>query len=92
VAEIKVSADKKVSGQVKTSGIDGTAAHIHLGAPGEKGPPVVTLTKDADGVWKVPADSTLTDDQYAEYKAGKLYVNVHSANNKGGEIRGQLQP
>ena len=33
----------------------------------------------------------LTEAQYESYKAGKLYVNVHSARNPGGEIRGQLK-
>jgi hypothetical protein len=92
VAEIKVSADKKVSGAVKTTGVEGTAGHIHLGAPGEKGPPVITLDKGSDGAWTVPEGATLNDEQYAAYKAGKLYVNIHSAANKGGEIRAQLKP
>lgn len=87
-----VSADKVLSGGVKTSGIQGTAAHIHAGAPGEKGPPVITLAQASDGGWAVPADSKLTDEQYAALKAGKLYVNVHSADHKPGEIRGQLTP
>ena len=92
VAEIKVSADKKVSGAVKTTGVEGTAGHIHLGAAGEKGPPVITLDQGSDGTWTVPEGATLNDEQYAAYKAGKLYVNIHSAANKGGEIRGQLKP
>lgn len=92
VAAISIGKDRKVSGHVSTSGVDGTAAHIHIGAPGEKGPPVVTLAKGTDGAWNVPADATLSEEQYAAYLAGKLYVNVHSAANKGGEIRGQLKP
>jgi hypothetical protein len=91
-ASITVKPDKSISGVIKTSGIEGTAAHVHLGAPGQSGPPVVTLTKGADGTWTIPAGSTLTDDQYASYKAGDLYVNVHSDAHKPGEIRGQLKP
>jgi hypothetical protein len=81
---IKIAADK--------SGIEGTVAHIHVGAPGKAGPPIITLTKNADGSWSVPAGSKLTDEQFANFKAGELYVNVHSAEHKAGEIRGQLKP
>lgn len=89
---IKIADDKSVSGSVKTSGIEGIAAHIHLAPKGQAGPPIVTLEKGADGVWSVPAAAKLTDDQYASFKAGNLYVNVHSAEHKPGEIRGQLAP
>ena len=89
---ITIAADKSVSGTIKTMGIDGTVAHIHVGAPGQSGPPIITLNKGADGVWSVPAGSKLTDDQYASFKAGNLYVNVHSAAHKAGEIRGQMKP
>ena len=91
-ATISVAADKKISGTVKTAGVEGVAAHIHTGAAGEKGPPVITLTKGEGGTWTVPADTVLTEEQYAAYKAGKLYINIHSAANKGGEIRGQIKP
>jgi len=89
---INIKKDRLVSGSIKTSGIDGTMAHIHLGAPGASGPPIITLEKGADGVWSVPAGSKLTDEQYASFKAGNLYVNVHSAEHKPGEIRAQLKP
>lgn len=89
---ITIGADKAVSGSVKTNDIEGTAAHIHLAAAGKNGPPVITLIKGSDGEWKVPAGAMLTDAQLASYKAGDLYVNVHSAANKGGEIRAQLKP
>jgi len=90
---LKIAAkDKSVSGTIKTSGIDGTAAHIHVGAPGKSGPPIITLVKGADGTWSVPPDSKLTDEQYANFKSGNLYVNVHSAEHKPGEIRAQLEP
>jgi CHRD domain len=89
---ITVGSDKSISGSITTSGVEGTAAHIHLGAPGKNGPPIITLTKTSENVWSVPAGATLTDEQYQSYKAGELYVNVHSAANKPGEIRGQLKP
>jgi hypothetical protein len=89
---ISVGDDKSVSGSVTTTGITGVAAHIHLAAPGKNGPPIITLTKSSDTVWTVPAGSKLTDEQYASFKAGDLYVNVHSAAPRGGEIRGQIKP
>jgi hypothetical protein len=89
---IKVSRDGAVSGSIKATGVDGIAAHIHVGAPGQAGPPIITLDKGADGVWSVPAGSKLTDEQLASFKAGNLYVNVHSAEHKPGEIRAQLKP
>ena len=90
---IKIGDDKTVSGKITTSGIEGTMAHIHEGAaPGQNGPPIITLEKGADGSWSVPAGSKLTDEQYDAFKAGRLYVNVHSAEHKGGEIRAPLKP
>lgn len=89
---ITVGADMSVSGSVATEGVEATAAHIHIGATGKNGPVIVPLVKSSDNVWSVPAGAKLTDAQYASYKAGDLYVNVHSAKYKGGEIRGQLKP
>lgn len=88
---IAIKDDKSVSGSVKTKDIVGVAAHIHLAAAGKNGPPIITLVKTSEDIWTVPDGSKLTDEQYAAFKAGDLYVNVHSAANKGGEIRGQLK-
>ncbi len=89
---ITVNADKTVSGTIVTTGLVATVAHIHLGAEGKKGPVVISLVKSGESGWSVPSGSRLTDEQYASYKAGNFYVNVHTAENKDGEIRGQLKP
>jgi CHRD domain-containing protein len=90
--KITIGADKSVTGSVKTKGVMGTAAHIHEAPPGKAGPPIITLTKSGDDTWTVPDGSKLTDEQYEAFKAGNLYVNVHSAEHKPGEIRAQLKP
>ena len=89
---IVVKADKSVTGSIKTTGMTGTMAHVHLAEPGKNGPPIITLTKTADDTWSIPAGTTLADEQYKSYKDGNLYVNVHSAAHPGGEIRTQLKP
>lgn len=90
---ITVAADGSVSGSVTTTGVEGTMAHIHM-APGKNmnGPVIVPLTQTSPGVWAVPAGAKLTPEQMQAYAAGHLYVNVHSAQHKGGEIRADLMP
>jgi hypothetical protein len=88
---IRVASDGAVSGSVSTSGVQGTMAHIHQGAKGRNGPVIIPLTKQGD-TYTVPAGAKLTDAQMQAFKNGDLYVNVHTNANKGGEVRGQLQP
>lgn len=89
---IEVAADGAVSGKIRTHGIKGTMAHIHAAAPGKNGPPIISLAPGPHGTWVVPAGSKLSPDQYKEFLAGHLYINVHSDSHPGGEIRGQLKP
>jgi len=86
-----IGSDGSVKGSVTTTGVQGTAAHIHQGAKGQNGPVIVPLTKNGD-TYTAPDGAKLNEAQMSAYKAGNLYVNVHSAANKGGEIRAQLQP
>jgi len=86
-----VADDGSVSGSVTTTGVAGTMAHIHQGARGQNGPVIVPLTKNGD-TYTAPAGAKLNEAQMSAFKAGNLYVNVHSAANKGGEVRAQLNP
>jgi CHRD domain len=89
---ITVAADGSVSGSVKVTGVAATMAHIHVGAAGKNGPVLIPLTQTAPGEWSVPAGAMLNAEQMKSYKAGELYVNVHSEANKGGEVRAQITP
>jgi hypothetical protein len=88
---IRVNADGTVSGSVTTTGVQGTMAHIHQAAKGQNGPVIIPLTKSGD-TYTVPAGAKLSEAQMKAFKEGNLYVNVHTARNKGGEVRGQLEP
>jgi CHRD domain len=84
-------ASKKLSWKVTYSGLSGpaTAAHFHGPAEAGKNAGVAVAIPNAG---KSPAEgnATLTDAQAADLMAGKYYVNVHTAANPAGEIRGQV--
>jgi hypothetical protein len=65
-----------------------TAAHIHNGAAGTNGPVVVPFAVTPS---PITGSTTLTDAQVQQLAAGTWYVNIHTAANPGGEIRGQLR-
>jgi hypothetical protein len=92
IAMITVGADRSMIGNVTITGMTVTVAHIHDAAAGANGPIIVPLTRTADNVWSVPAGTRLTDAQYESYKAGNLYLNIHSEAHRSGEIRGQIKP
>src|ERR1700681_961031 len=85
------AATKKLTWKVTYSGLSGpaTAAHFHGPAEAGKNGGVAVAIPNATSS---PAEgsATLTDAQAADLTSGKYYVNVHTAANPGGEIRGQV--
>jgi hypothetical protein len=83
------TASKKLSWSGSYSGLSGpaTAAHFHAGEKGKNGGVAIPI---APATSPLKGEATLNDAQAADLMAGKLYVNVHTAENKAGEIRGQL--
>jgi hypothetical protein len=64
------------------------AAHIHLGAMGKAGNVLVPLCGPCKS--GVSGSAPLTAALKRDFTKHLLYVNVHTAKNPGGEIRGQL--
>ena len=84
------SDSKKLSWKGSYSGLTGpaTAAHFHGPAPAGKNAGV--MVPIAPNTSPLEGSATLTDAQAKALMDGDMYVNVHTAANKGGEIRGQL--
>ncbi|REK74316.1 CHRD domain-containing protein [Paenibacillus paeoniae] len=84
-----------------------TAAHIHLGRPGENGPVVAFLfgpNNQGISFRRGVITGTLRDSDLVgplagssirrlirEFERGNAYVNVHTRQNPDGEIRGQIR-
>ena len=84
-------ASKKLSWTVTYTGLSGpaTAAHFHGPAEAGKNAGVAVAIPNA-GTSPVSGSATLTDAQAADLVAGRYYINIHTAANPGGEIRGQV--
>ncbi|MDP9382235.1 MAG: CHRD domain-containing protein [Chloroflexota bacterium] len=72
------------------------AAHIHLGAPGQNGHVLVGLYSNPTGTGRfsgvlAEGEFTPTQEFLTALEAGNLYVNVHTLQYGGGEIRGQVR-
>ncbi|MDA7692509.1 CHRD domain-containing protein [Gammaproteobacteria bacterium] len=67
-----------------------TMAHIHNGPPAQPGPVVAALTATEAMDGELTAKIELTDEQLMALKENALYVQIHSATNPAGELRGWL--
>ncbi|MFC5271746.1 CHRD domain-containing protein [Adhaeribacter terreus] len=80
----------KIRFHVIFEGLSGavSAAHLHMGAIGVAGPIVLTLTTMVSGN-EIIGEGDPTP-FLADLLAGNIYINIHTAANPNGEIRGQL--
>jgi len=77
---------------VSVNGLSGpiTGIHIHEGAAGTNGGVVFNLTDFIEGNRISTTLTGFTTDQLAKMIRGEYYLNVHTAANPDGEIRGQI--
>jgi hypothetical protein len=83
------SASKNLSWTIEHTGLSGdvTAAHFHgPAAVGVNAPPVVPIDLSA----MAKGSATLDDAQAKDLTEGRWYLNLHTAANPDGEIRGQV--
>jgi hypothetical protein len=85
-------AKRQVCYDLTVSNIDpATMAHIHRGAAGASGPPVVPLSAPKDGAAKgCVGELEVATLQAIIANPGNFYVNVHTSSYRAGALRGQL--
>ncbi len=83
-------ATKKLSWKGSYSGLSGpaTAAHFHGPAPAGKNAGVMVPINPHGPSFE--GSATLNDAQATALMGGNMYVNIHTAAHKAGEIRGQV--
>ena len=81
---------KKLTWKGSYSGLTGPATAAHFHGPAAAGKNAGVMVPIAPATSPLAGSATLTDAQAKALLDGDMYVNVHTAANKGGEIRGQL--
>jgi hypothetical protein len=84
------TATKKLTWKVTFSGLSGPATAAHFHGPAEPGKNAGVAVPISGTASPLEGSATLTDAQASDLMGGKWYVNIHTAANKGGEIRGQV--
>jgi CHRD domain len=90
---LEASLDKGTSvlrWKVTYTGLTGPATMAHFHGPAMPGANAGVVVPFSSAASMGEGSATLTPAQIADLMAGKWYVNVHTAQNPGGEIRGQV--
>ena len=74
---------------VTYAGLSGPATMAHFHGPAMPGANAGVVVPFPSAASPAEGSATLTPAQVTDLMAGKWYVNVHTAKNPGGEIRGQ---
>lgn len=85
------STSKKLSWTITYTGLTGPASAAHFHGPAAvsaNAPPVVPISGNLAS--PIKGDATLTEAQVVDLQTGRWYLNVHTAANKDGELRGQI--
>ena len=89
-----LEADNRVTYAVNSSGFETQfrVAHVHIGSPDVAGPILFPLDCNENGTSCSGTSPPLADEELAALNAGNTYVNLHTDQFAGGEIRGQVVP
>ena len=83
---------KVLTWEISYAGLTGEARAAHLHGPADATANAGVAVPIPVGASPLRGSATLTDPQIADLLAGKYYINIHTAANQSGEIRGQVVP
>jgi hypothetical protein len=81
---------KTLSWKVEYSGLSGPAIGAHIHGPADSGANAGIVIPFPKTGSPIEGSAQLTDSHAEQLLAGKMYVNIHTRDHPGGEIRGNL--
>jgi hypothetical protein len=95
VAILRLTNDKVLYSKVMVNNLESndtlTVSHIHPGAAGTNGPPLIFLCSSITDFGVLKISSPLPDAQYNQLLTDPMYVNAHSKRHPAGLVRGQIR-
>lgn len=95
LAILRLTNDKVLYSKVTVNDLESndtlTASHIHPGAVGTNGPPLIFLCSNVNDFGVLKISSPLPDAQYNQLLNDPMYVNAHSRRHGSGLVRGQIR-